>query len=92
MLLDHFRGSTLDPSSSPYIMNGVRTPRNLDVNEAFDEWGLLARRSPSERSDNSLRSPRGVIDMAPSPLSRVELCENGLEVTMFLELLSIHVI
>lgn len=75
LLFDHFRGSTLDPSS-PDIMSGVHTARNLDVNEAMGEWGLLTRRSPSERSDNSIRSPRGVIDMAPSPLSRVELCAN----------------
>lgn len=80
LLLDHFRGSILNPSS-PDIMNGIHAARNLNVNVAFDEWGLLARRSPSERPDNSLRSPRDVIDMTPSPLSRVELCENGLEVT-----------
>ena len=86
LLVDHFRESIVDPSPSPNIMNGDRTARSLDVNETFDELSLLERRSPYERSENSLRSPRGVIDMAPSPLSRVELCENGLEVTIFLEL------
>ncbi|XP_023539312.1 U-box domain-containing protein 33-like isoform X1 [Cucurbita pepo subsp. pepo] len=79
LLVDHFRESIVDPSPSPNIMNGDRTARSLDVNETFDELSLLERRSPYERSENSLRSPRGVIDMAPSPLSRVELCENGLE-------------
>ncbi|XP_022147364.1 U-box domain-containing protein 33-like isoform X2 [Momordica charantia] len=83
LLVDHFRGSILDPSPSPSpspnIMNGIQTESNLIVNEAFDEWGLLTRRSPYEQSENSVRSPRGVIDMAPSPLSRIELSENGLE-------------
>ncbi|KAA0048965.1 U-box domain-containing protein 33-like isoform X2 [Cucumis melo var. makuwa] len=78
LLLDHFRGNILDPSS-PDIRSGVHAARNLEVNEAKDEWGLLTRRSPSERSENSTRSPRGVIDMAPSPFFRVELCANGLE-------------
>ncbi|XP_011650749.1 U-box domain-containing protein 33 isoform X1 [Cucumis sativus] len=78
LLLDHFRGNILDPSS-PDIKNGVHAAKHLDVNEAMDEWGLLTRRSPSERSENSIRSPRGVIDMAPSPFFRVELCANGLE-------------
>ncbi|XP_038894505.1 U-box domain-containing protein 33 isoform X2 [Benincasa hispida] len=76
LLVDHFRRSILDPSS-PDIMNGVHTARNLDVNEAMDEWGSL-RKSPSERSDNSICSPCGVIDMASSPLCMVELCA-GLE-------------
>lgn len=91
LLLDHFRGNILDPSS-PDIRNGVHAAKHLDVNEAMDEWGLLTRRSPSERSEISIRSPRGVIDMAPSPFFRVELCANGLEVTIFIETLSIRVI
>ncbi|XP_022924425.1 U-box domain-containing protein 33-like [Cucurbita moschata] len=78
LLIDHFRGSTLNPSS-PDNMNGVHTTRNLDVNGASDGWGLVTRRSPSERSDNSIHSPHDVINMAPSPPSRVELSANWLE-------------